>query len=115
MGRGNPDETTSERLKIAKQQMLSEIIRHMYWVQDAVVLYDEQQPRGLRRTKEVTASVSVMPLPGETLDPRKARESAKARRSSVAGMRPENVVVTSLGDGAGGSDEVFAEQFTDGY
>lgn len=39
-------EATRERLKIARQQMLGEIIRHMPWVEDAVVLYDEQQPRG---------------------------------------------------------------------
>ena len=44
-------EETRERLKIAKQQMLSEIIRAMDWVEDAVVLYDEQAARGLSNDK----------------------------------------------------------------
>jgi flagellar M-ring protein FliF len=109
-------EATRERLKIARQQMLSEIIRHMSWVQDAVVLYDEQQPRGLRRDKQVTASVSVTPLPGEALDPRRARELQKLVAHAVVGMRAEDVVITSMGgNGMGGDGAVYAEAFDNEY
>ena len=110
-------EATRERLKIARQQMLSEIIRHMHWVQDAVVLYDEQQPRGLRRDKQVTASVSVTPIQGEALDPRRARELQKLVAHAVVGMRPEDVVITSMGaeNGLGGDGSVFAESFDNEY
>src|SRR3954452_15313322 len=53
-------EATRQRLKIARQQTLSEIVRSMYWVENAIVLYDEHETRGLRdlaTTKQVTASV----------------------------------------------------------
>src|SRR3990172_4094247 len=66
-------EATRERLKIAKQQTLSEIVRAMSWVEDAVVLYDEQEPRGLSGAKLVTGSVNVQPTAGEVLDPRRTR------------------------------------------
>ena len=57
-----------ERLKIARQQTLSEIVRAMPWVENAVVLYDEHESRGMRELatrKQVTASVSVKPIVGE--------------------------------------------------
>src|SRR4029079_18708091 len=34
-------ETPRQRAKIAQQQTLSQIVRQMYWVENAVVLYDE--------------------------------------------------------------------------
>jgi flagellar M-ring protein FliF len=109
-------EATRERLKIARQQMLSDIIRHMHWVQDAVVLYDEQQSRGLRRTKLVTASVSVTPIVGEMLDPRRSRELQKLIAHSVVGMRTEDVVITSMGGGfAGSGGSSFPEAFDNEY
>ncbi len=46
--KGGPWESgtaTRERLKIAKQQQLTEIVRAHYWVEEAVVTYDEQAPR----------------------------------------------------------------------
>lgn len=110
-------EATKERLRIARQQMLGDIIRHMHWVQDAVVLYDEQQPRGLRRTKEVTATVSVTPIQGESLDPRRAKELQKLVAHAVVGMRLEDVMITSM-DGPnslGGDGSIFAESFDNEY
>lgn len=108
-------EATRERLKIARQQMLSDIIRHMSWVQDAVVLYDEQRSPGIRRTKVVTASVSVTPNLGETLDPRRARELQRLVAHSVVGMRPEDVVITSLGGESGGDGSILPEAFDNEY
>jgi flagellar M-ring protein FliF len=92
---------TRERMKIAKQQTLSEIVRAMYWVDDAVVLYDEQESRELGRlqpTKLVTASVNVQPIVGETLDARRTKVLQKLVAHAV-NMKPEDVNVTNLGDG----------------
>ncbi|MEX2093047.1 MAG: hypothetical protein WD971_10245 [Pirellulales bacterium] len=109
-------EATRERLKIARQQMLGEIIRHMHWVEDAIVLYDEQQRRGLRTDKQVTASVNIQPIAGESLDPRRASVIQKLVAHAVVGMRIEDVVVTSLGtESVLDVDEVYAESFADGY
>jgi len=110
------NEQRRERSKVARQQMLSDIIRHMNWVQDAVVIYDEQQSRGLRRTNLVTASVSVTPNLGESLDPRRARELQRLVAHSVVGMRPEDVVITSLGgENIGGDGSIFPEAFDNEY
>src|SRR5450432_3081951 len=97
-------EETSERLKIAKQQMLSEIIRAMDWVQDAIVLYDEQPPRGLSATKQVTGSVNVKPILGETLNPHRASMLKQLVAHSVVGMNADDVAVTSLSEGTDGAE-----------
>ena len=108
---------SEERLKIARQQMLGEIIRHMDWVEDAVVLYDAQQPRGLKRTTLVTASVNVKPILGESLDPRRANILQKLVAHAVVGMREEDVVVTSLGadNGIGSDGNVYPDAFENEY
>lgn len=112
-------EATRERLKIAKQQTLSEIIRAMYWVENAVVLYDEQQsrgPRNLEVTKQVTASVNVQPILGESLDPQRARMLQKLVAHAV-NMKAEDVAVTNLGegDGVGSDSDISPLMFADDY
>ena len=87
LGKGGPwesREATRERLKIARQQTLSEIVRAMYWVENAVVLYDEHESRGLRELSprsKLRASVSVKPIVGETLTRTADQEHSKARRT----------------------------------
>jgi flagellar M-ring protein FliF len=94
-------EVAQERLKIARQQTLSEIVRAMHWVEDAVVLYNEQEFREVGRlqgTNLVTASVNVQPIVGETLDARRSKMLQKLVAHAV-NMKPEDVNVTNLGDG----------------
>jgi flagellar M-ring protein FliF len=110
-------EETRERLKIAKQQMLSEIIRAMDWVEDAIVLYDEQPARGLSNNKQVTGSVNVKPILGEVLNPHRATVLKQLVAHAVVGMVADDVAVTSLSEGADGSDggTVYADSFKDEY
>jgi flagellar M-ring protein FliF len=122
LDKGGPWESaaaTRERLKIARQQTLSEIVRAMFWVEDAVVLYDEQEQRGagkLTPIKQVTASVNVQPIVGETLDPRRAKMLQKLVASAV-NMNADDVNVTNLGDGGayGSEGAVSFEMFDDEY
>jgi flagellar M-ring protein FliF len=120
LGKSGPWEssaTTRERLKIARQQTLTEIIRAMPWVEEAMVLYDEQPPQGLSRAKLVTGSVSVRPAVGEALDYRRAKMLQKLVAHAVVGMKPEDVAVTNLGDGgtvSPGSGTTF-DAFEDEY
>jgi flagellar M-ring protein FliF len=112
-------EATRERLKVARQQTLSEIIRAMSWVENAIVLYDEHETRGLRElgsNKQVTASVSVKPIVGESLTPQRAK-NIKTLVAHAVTMKPNDVAVTNLGEGgAGGSDgDVNWETFDDDY
>ena len=121
LDKGGPwesSEATRERLKIARQQMLGEIVRDMDWVEDAVVLYDEQQPRGLspheasHRARSTSSRSSA-----KSLDPRRASMLQKLVAHAVVGMRAEDVVVTSLGDesGIGADGDVYPESFDDEY
>jgi flagellar M-ring protein FliF len=108
---------TRERLKIAKQQQLTEIVRAHYWVEDAVVVYDEQAPRGLSGVKQVTGLVGVRPIVGEVLDPRRSKKLQNLLAAGVVGLKPENVVVNNLGDGSGSEPDggIYPEMFEDDY
>src|SRR3954452_11271685 len=100
-------EATRERLKIARQQTLSEIVRAMSWVENAIVLYDEHESRGLREvtpTKQVSASVSVKPIAGEMLTALRAKNIQKLVAHAV-NMKATDVGVTNLGEGGPASTE----------
>ena len=56
------------RLKAAKQKMLGMIIRSMQGIENAYVLYDEEEKRQFRREKVITASVGVKPQVSQYLD-----------------------------------------------
>jgi len=108
-------ESSRKRLEIAKQRTLSEIVRAIYWVEDAVVLYDEQQPRGQRRTTQASASVSVKPMAGETLDTRRVKKLQKLVAASWAGMSAKDVAITNLGDGGDYGSDGMLEPIDDVY
>jgi flagellar M-ring protein FliF len=121
LDKGGPWESSAakrERLKVAKEQTLSEILRDMNWVENAVVLYDEHEVRGLRdlsAVKQMSASVSIKPIVGETLTMPRAKNIQKLVASAV-NMQPADVNVTNLGEGgAYGSDgEITPDIFPDG-
>lgn len=110
-------EAARERIKDARQRQLSEIVRAMNWVEEAVVIYDEQESKGLSKQKQVTASVSVQPRAGESLDPPRRDMLRKFVASAVMGLKPESVIVTNLGDGSasGGSGSFDPSLFDDPY
>jgi flagellar M-ring protein FliF len=121
LGKGGPWESNAqarERLKIARQQTLSEIVRAMPWVENAVVLYDEHESHGMRQvgsTKEVSASVSVKPVVGESLTPMRAKSIQKLVASAVS-MKSSEVSVTNLGEGGayGADGDITADIFEEG-
>jgi flagellar M-ring protein FliF len=111
--------TQRERMKVAMQQTLSETVRAMFWVDDAVVMYDEQESRVAGRLmpeKRITASVNVQPIVGESLDPRRAKMLQKLVASAV-NMKAEDVNVTDLADGGvyGSSGDLSPELFDSEY
>ena len=107
---------TRQRLQIAKTETLSEIVRAMNWVEDAVVIYDEQPASGWNRPKQVTGSVNVQPLPGESLTYQRKKVLQRLVAHSVIGLKPEEVAVTSLGDDSSdGASAISPEMFDDVY
>ncbi len=112
-------EATRERLKVARQQTLSEIIRAMNWVENAIVLYDDHESRGLRTlssVNQVTASVSVKPIIGETLTAVRVK-NIQTLVAHAVNMKPTDVAVTNLGEGgpAGGNGDIDWNIFDDDY
>ena len=108
--------TRRQRMKAAREQQLSMIIRAMHGIENAQVIYDMREPRGLTRTAQVTATVSVQPTPGEAIDPRRMKMIKKAVAGAIVGLTPENVIVANLGDGTYLNDDgVSSESFDDPY
>ncbi|NOY42871.1 MAG: hypothetical protein GXP26_13685 [Planctomycetes bacterium] len=109
--------TREQRLKAAREQQFSMIVSKMSGIENATVIFDIQKPRGLNRKTNATATVSVSPSAGETLDPRQMKRIRQAVAGGIAGLKPDNVIVTNLSDGSmyGGGEEISQESFDDPY
>ena len=115
-------QTREARLKVAKQQELSAIIGAMRGIQVAAVLWDsEKASSGASILKQVinTASVSVKPLGSTELTGNLVSAIRNLVSSSIAGLKPDNVVVTDLntgrayrGDGENGGDPGSGDPYT---
>ena len=91
-------DTKRQRLKAAREQQLSMIVSMMAGVEDAKVMYDVREARGFGK-EEVTATVSVLPAAGQSLDAHKSKMIRSAVASAVAGLSPGDVTILNLGDG----------------
>ena len=89
----------NERMRIAKQDELSQGISKMPGIESAYVLYDVDNKPGAFRDKVITATVMVKPAAAGQLD----QELVKAIRGmvtyAIAGLKPDNVAVTDLTTG----------------
>jgi flagellar M-ring protein FliF len=109
------DKTRRERLKAAREQQLSMIISSMDGIEEAKVIYDIVEARGLSREGRASATVSVRPRSGESLDPQKMKMIRKAVSGAIANLKAENVVVINLGDGSSFGQEISPETFDTPY
>lgn len=86
----------AELLKVAKQDELARVIRHMRGVGNTSVLMSEKEDGGLTRKKVYSASVSVSTIGGMPLEPAQVRAIRNLVAGSTAGMSPESVAVIDL-------------------
>lgn len=109
-------ETRRQRLKTGREQQLSMIVQGMDGVEDANVIFDVQEERFSKKGK-ATATVSVQPMPGEELGPRRIKNIRNAVAGGIVELSPEDVVVTDLSGGtsAGSVGGVSPESFDDPY
>ena len=91
-------ETRRQKIKAATEERLSMIIGAMDGIEEAHVIYDIQKPRGLSRTNQVTATVSVDPTPGVGIDARRIKMIKKAVAGAIVGLTPDDVMIANLGD-----------------
>jgi len=110
-------ETRREKLKAAREQQLSMLVSDMAGIEQANVVFDVRPPRGLASQGQATASVSVHPTPGESLDARQVKNIRKAVAGAIAELKPEQVVVTNSGDGSsfGSGGDITDASFDNEY
>jgi len=111
-------ETRRQRIKTAKERRLALILREWDGIADAKVIYDISPPRGLSRQQQATATVSVRPASGDTLDPQLVNLIQKTVAGAVMGLSPEDVHIANQANGSiygGGGGSITAETFKDPY
>lgn len=91
-------EKQATRNQAARENQLSHMVSLMPWVESARVILDVEPGRGVNRKNRATASVMLVPKPGETLDQRKIKNLKDFIAFSDANLTPENVHVTNGGD-----------------
>jgi len=109
------EKTRRERLKAAREQQLSMMIRAMEGVEDAKVIYDIGEPRGISRVSLASATVSIQPTPGGALNPHQTKMIKKAVAGAISNLKEDEVVVVNLGDGLPFGDESSPAAFDTQY
>ena len=108
--------TRQGKLKAAREQQLSMIVRSMDGIEEAQVIFDVRSSQGLGRVGQATASVNVRPSPGAPLEPRQAKMIKKAVASAIAGLSLDHVTVTNLSDYSSfGGSGISADSFDNEY
>lgn len=111
-----PHKLQMQRVKSAKERKLSMIVRNMDGITDAKVMYDIREPQGFTKEK-ISATVSVRPASGETLDGKRQKMIRMAVAGAIAGLKPDDVTILDQSSGSefasGGS--FSAEDFDDPY
>ncbi|HEX6961988.1 MAG TPA: hypothetical protein VF175_08990, partial [Lacipirellula sp.] len=92
-------ETRRARAKAAKEQQLSMMISAMNGIDEAKVLYDERKPVAFEKPK-VTATVSVLPEPGETLEAHQVKMIRAAVAGAISNLDAANVAILDLSTGS---------------
>lgn len=104
------------QVKAAHARTLSMTISKIAWIEDATVMYDEKDIRGLRHKTIATATVNVQPKAGEYIDSRRARSLQNMVAGAFASMKPEDVVVNNLnGDDVASNTDISPDDFSTPY
>lgn len=94
-----PRDRREQRIKNARQMLLSQIVASLSGVERATVMYDSQTRGGLSKEQVYTAAVVVKPEGNRPLDMELANSIRLLVTASVAGLKPENVAVTDATTG----------------
>jgi flagellar M-ring protein FliF len=108
-------DTRKARVKAAREQQLSMMVSRMSGIDDAKVLFDVREPVAFEKEK-VTATVSVLPEVGSTLEAHQMKMIREAVAGAIGGLEPAGVTILNLATGSevGGSG-VSPESFDDPY
>ncbi|MBX7169197.1 MAG: hypothetical protein K1X74_22885 [Pirellulales bacterium] len=106
-----------ERLKIARQTEIAQIISNMSGISKAAVLYDTKSRGMLKRDEVITASVHIEASDPGSLDDARIRAIRHLVAGSIAGLAPDGVTVTDASGRtwAGGSPASGGSSMDDAY
>lgn len=88
------------KYKAGREQQLSMLVSEMDGIEQANVMFDIHEARGFGKKSQATATVSIRPAAGATLDMRRVKMIQKAVAGGVAELQPHEVVVTNSADGS---------------
>ncbi len=94
-----PRDRRQERIKNAKQVVLSQFISSMRGIERAMVMYDVVERGGLNRERLITAAVIVKPEGTAALDPALAQSIRMMVVAAIAGLQPKDVAITDVNTG----------------
>ncbi|MCS7236808.1 MAG: hypothetical protein NZ899_00890 [Thermoguttaceae bacterium] len=94
-----PRDRRQERIKNAKQMVLSQFISSMRGIERAMVMYDVAERGGLNRERITTAAVIVKPEGSAPLDPALAQSIRMMVVAAIAGLHPKDVAITDVNTG----------------
>jgi flagellar M-ring protein FliF len=88
-----------EKLKLAKQQELQNMMINMSGIESAAVLYDAKEKRAFGQDAVATASVSVKPKGNLPLSQQQIRSIRYMVKAAFAGLQAADVTITDLSTG----------------
>ena len=116
------NEQTRQRVKLAKEQQLSIMLRQLDWVENALVMFDVDKVRAARSPfgqKRGSATVTVTPVAGESVNPRRMKTLRNLVAGAFVALEAKDVtVVDAFADtvvGGGGSDSMLVDILDDPY
>lgn len=120
LDRGSPYEPRDrrqERIKNAKQLVLSQFISSMRGIERAMVMYDVAERGGLNRERLTTAAVIVKPEGNAPLDPALAQSIRMMVVAAIAGLHPKDVAITDVNTGQTtfGESSLYGSPLQDPY
>lgn len=112
-----PRDRRQERIKNAKQMVLSQFISSMRGIERAMVMYDVAERGGLNRERITTAAVIVKPEGSAPLDPALAQSIRMMVVAAIAGLHPKDVAITDVNTGQTtfGESSLFGSPMNDPY
>ncbi len=105
------------KYKAGREQQLSMLVTEMDSIEQANVMFDVREGRGFGKKDRATATVSVRPQAGETLEMRQIKLIQRAVAGGIAELSPDDVVVTNSRDGStyDGGGGISPDSFEAGY
>ena len=113
-------EQTQQKIKVAKQQQISMMLRQLDWVDNALVMYEVEKLRGVQAPfgrLQGTGTVTVTPVAGQQIDPIRRKMLQNLVSGAILGLQADDVTVVDARNNGiiSGDNAAIAEVIDDPY